>query len=230
MATPRARGGTSLTTSPPIRISPDVAFSRPAMMRRNVVLPQPDGPSSTKNSPSRTAKLMPSTATTSPNCLRIFVAVTGAMKDFPNAMLARALKDMPTNDSRRRDVGGHSRPPKRVRSRDPLLVDQLHFLGGPGHRFLGRRFVGRGLGHHVAYDEIVRDFVRSRPSRPRITIGGVPLAGSLQHGQLVGRVRGRIVRQDRHRLGHHVREQRMIVTGARFEGLCVMIGVVAEEV
>ena len=44
MATPRARGGMSLTMSPPIKRSPLVCFSSPQMMRRNVVLPQPDGP------------------------------------------------------------------------------------------------------------------------------------------------------------------------------------------
>src|SRR5690349_8621663 len=132
MATPRARGGTSLTTSRPITISPDVGFSRPAMIRRNVVLPQPDGPGSTKNSPSCTARQMPSTATTSPNCLRILVVVTGAMKDFPNAQAdAQAHADERFGPPRD-DVGGRSRPPTRVRSREPFLVDQLHFLGGPG--------------------------------------------------------------------------------------------------
>src|SRR6266481_3162124 len=62
MATPRARGVMSLTISSLIRTSPDVCRSRPAMILRKVVLPQPDGPSSTRNSPSRTDRLMPSTA------------------------------------------------------------------------------------------------------------------------------------------------------------------------
>ena len=41
-------------TFPPISIVPDVGFSSPATMRRAVVLPHPDGPTSTMNSPSST--------------------------------------------------------------------------------------------------------------------------------------------------------------------------------
>src|SRR4051812_45463879 len=44
--------------------------SKPAIMRRQVVLPEPDGPSSVKNSPRRMSRFTPSTATTSPNSLR----------------------------------------------------------------------------------------------------------------------------------------------------------------
>ena len=40
------------TTRPPIEISPPVMFSRPAIMRSRVDLPQPEGPTSTTNSPS----------------------------------------------------------------------------------------------------------------------------------------------------------------------------------
>src|SRR5512133_2345516 len=42
----------NVTSSPSSRILPDEGSSRPAIMRSVVVLPQPDGPSSTKNSPS----------------------------------------------------------------------------------------------------------------------------------------------------------------------------------
>src|SRR3954467_12106335 len=70
----------SLTTSPPIRRSPLVCFSSPQMMRRNVVLPQPDGPSSTMNSPSGTVRLMPSTAETSSNFLTISLVNTEAIE------------------------------------------------------------------------------------------------------------------------------------------------------
>src|SRR4029079_14410684 len=64
----RSRGGTRMpragddTTLPPIEISPPVGCSRPATQRNVVVLPQPDGPSSTTISPAGTAKLTPSTA------------------------------------------------------------------------------------------------------------------------------------------------------------------------
>ena len=53
MAMSRSIGGTSLTTVSPIRISPAVMASRPAIMRSVVVLPQPEGPTKTTNSLSR---------------------------------------------------------------------------------------------------------------------------------------------------------------------------------
>ena len=52
MAMSRSFGGRLLTTRSPMRISPAVMFSRPAIMRSKVDLPQPDGPTSTTNSPS----------------------------------------------------------------------------------------------------------------------------------------------------------------------------------
>ena len=42
----RSRGVSALTTSPPIRMSPDVTSSSPAIMRSRVDLPQPEGPTS----------------------------------------------------------------------------------------------------------------------------------------------------------------------------------------
>ena len=42
----------NVTSSPPSRIRPDVGSSSPAIIRNVVVLPQPDGPSRQKNSPS----------------------------------------------------------------------------------------------------------------------------------------------------------------------------------
>src|SRR5580698_8458378 len=67
MAMSRSRGGTSLTTSPAIRISPPVISSRPAIMRKVVDLPQPEGPTSTTNSWSAMSRSMPFTACTPPS-------------------------------------------------------------------------------------------------------------------------------------------------------------------
>src|SRR5882724_4308631 len=82
----RARGGTRMpragddTTLPPIVISPPVGCSRPATQRSVVVLPQPDGPSSTTISPAGTAKLTPSIAGRPiANCLRRSVTWSGAV-------------------------------------------------------------------------------------------------------------------------------------------------------
>ena len=52
MAMSRSFGSTSLTTLSPMRISPPEIVSRPAIIRSAVDLPQPDGPTSTRNSPS----------------------------------------------------------------------------------------------------------------------------------------------------------------------------------
>ena len=44
--------GTSLTSRSPIRMLPAVISSSPATIRSSVVLPQPDGPTSTIRAPS----------------------------------------------------------------------------------------------------------------------------------------------------------------------------------
>src|ERR1044071_2590855 len=62
MAMLRSMGGRSFTTSVPIRISPEVISSRPATMRSVVVLPHPEGPTSTMNSLSRISRLTSFTA------------------------------------------------------------------------------------------------------------------------------------------------------------------------
>src|SRR5262245_3384466 len=52
----RSIGGRSFTTRSPMRISPEVTSSSPATMRSVVVLPQPEGPTSTRNSLSRISR------------------------------------------------------------------------------------------------------------------------------------------------------------------------------
>src|ERR1700709_819070 len=66
----------SLTTSSPMLIRPVVFCSRPASMRNVVVLPQPDGPSSVRNSPSLTRRSTSLTAAKSPNFRLTFSRMT----------------------------------------------------------------------------------------------------------------------------------------------------------
>src|ERR1700687_4736696 len=87
----RERGGTRMprpgddTTRPPMLISPDVGCSSPATQRRVVVLPQPEGPSSTTISPAGTAKLTPSIAGRPiANCLRRSVTSSVAVMISPS--------------------------------------------------------------------------------------------------------------------------------------------------
>ncbi len=59
MAMPRLDGSTSLQTRPPISTVPELTSSRPATMRSRVDLPQPEGPTSTTNSPSAMSRSTP---------------------------------------------------------------------------------------------------------------------------------------------------------------------------
>src|SRR5262247_3433447 len=66
MLTGRLSGSTPAIGWPSIMISPSVGTSNPASIRSSVVLPQPDGPSSAKNSPSPMSRWASSTAVTEP--------------------------------------------------------------------------------------------------------------------------------------------------------------------
>ena len=57
MPMPRSLGSSQVTFLPLIQIWPSVMSSRPAMQFSSVDLPQPDGPSSTMNSPSAMSRL-----------------------------------------------------------------------------------------------------------------------------------------------------------------------------
>src|SRR6201985_2108272 len=94
----RCRGGTRMprpgddTTRPAMLISPPVGCSSPATQRKVVVLPQPDGPSSTTISPAGTAKLTPSMAgRPTANCLRRSVTSSVAVMTSPTSSCRASL-------------------------------------------------------------------------------------------------------------------------------------------
>src|SRR5579872_4322140 len=58
----RSLGVLLFTTCPPMRSSPEVMSSRPAIMLSVVDFPQPDGPTRMTNSPSAISRLKSSTA------------------------------------------------------------------------------------------------------------------------------------------------------------------------
>src|SRR5437867_1717404 len=64
---------------------PASGFSKPAMRRSVVVLPEPDGPSMVKNSPCSTSRLTSSSATTSPNALRTETSATSTARSVTGA-------------------------------------------------------------------------------------------------------------------------------------------------
>src|SRR6201995_5631406 len=93
----RSRGGTSRTGSPLSRMSPSDGSSRPAIMRRIVDFPHPDGPSRTMNSPSWTSRLTLFTATVPSG--QILVTSLSKTVDTVNLLRGKELCDpSPTTD------------------------------------------------------------------------------------------------------------------------------------
>src|SRR5215212_1906276 len=134
----RSLGVRSFTTSPPIETVPSVISSSPATMRSAVVLPQPEGPTRTRNSPSRASSVRSMTACTPPSyVLPTSSNVTSATSPLlPSSTLDRAarqaLDDEPLQgeeQQRRRDrrqehARGERPPLLRVLLRDePAQAD-----------------------------------------------------------------------------------------------------------
>src|SRR3954451_18271629 len=81
----RSRARRMVTSSPSSRMRPPVGNSSPAIIRSVVVLPQPDGPSMTKNSPSATTKLESWTAMNDPKSFFRFstrISATSLLREF----------------------------------------------------------------------------------------------------------------------------------------------------
>src|SRR5688572_28007779 len=110
----RSLGWTWLTTRPPISISPPVMFSSPAIMRSSVDLPQPEGPTSTQNSPSSMVMSTPCTTRVEPNDLCTPLSATAAML-FARLLpvlavaLARLVHVAAHRSARRRRLAGEDR-------------------------------------------------------------------------------------------------------------------------
>src|SRR5207253_7255610 len=75
----RCRARLKVTSSPSSRIWPEEGSSSPAIMRRVVVLPQPEGPSRTKKSASAMVNEDERTAVESPKRFRKFSSRISAM-------------------------------------------------------------------------------------------------------------------------------------------------------
>src|ERR1041385_4942971 len=130
------------TERPPIRMSPPVGCSRPAIMRSSVVLPQPDGPSRTRYSPSRQTRLMPSTAAVAPpNDFRTSRTSTSAIQ----ALLRAADQPLAA----------------------PALEDRLDLLLGVGHRLFGLALAAGGRRHHGGQDVLVENLADRGARRTR---------------------------------------------------------------
>src|SRR5689334_23772312 len=102
MPRPRLAGFTASRSLAPRRMAPALGSTKPAIICRVVVLPQPDGPSSETNSPFSTASVSPSTAACVPKrllrpsrernakCLALHLAVPAL-----GPVLALSIDDVP---------------------------------------------------------------------------------------------------------------------------------------
>src|SRR5512145_1219199 len=140
MAMSRSIGGRSFTTRSPMRTSPEVMSSSPATIRRVVVLPQPDGPTSTTNSLSRMCRFTSFTAWTSSYILFRSLIRTWAMWALPLDAAGHAghvLLDeerIHDCDRDRADQGaGHQRAPE-----EHVAADQLRDHADRHGLLLGR--------------------------------------------------------------------------------------------
>src|SRR5439155_9651032 len=171
MAMSRSFGETSFTSRSPMRISPEVASSSPATIRSAVVLPQPDGPTRTRNSLSRISRLTLLTAMTFLNVLVRFRRVTPAIDTLLHTFRRRyyTAGDQ-TVSIWRADRKGV--PPLRLCVK---LVEELHHLleRVEGERLPPQRRLRHELGRLVrraaeqgqAHDEHVADNDRAREAQ-----------------------------------------------------------------
>src|SRR6476660_4682761 len=125
MLTGRLFGGVATMFSPSITISPADSLSRPASIRSSVVWPQPDGPSSAKNSLRWISSDTLSTAITSPKLLlTLRMETTASLWLLTRSCPFRTLKahgddrrHESDDDQHRRggiDVGGDAAPYQRI--------------------------------------------------------------------------------------------------------------------
>src|SRR6185312_10050793 len=150
MAMSRSIGGSSFTTVLPIRMSPEVIASRPAIMRSVVVLPQPEGPTKTTNSLSWIWRSTSFTTCVRSNFLLSLRTVTSAMTlSLDRAGEARdVMFDEERVDDRHGDRAqqraGHQRAPE-----EDVAADQLRRDADRHGLLVGRRQ------EHQGVDELV---------------------------------------------------------------------------
>ena len=87
MATSRSSGGSAVMSRLPRRSAPVLGSSRPATMFISVLLPQPEGPTSTRNSPSASSRSMRCSTWVAPKALETLLIDSVAMSaPLPEAL------------------------------------------------------------------------------------------------------------------------------------------------
>src|SRR3954466_7832951 len=186
----RARGGRSVTSRPPIEIVPAVASSRPAIIRSSVDLPQPDGPTRTRNSPLPMVSETPSTATTPPEKTLLTLSRTisdtrrivesiphlrsesNGIDHFRNCLYSRPSDGgdrSPAEDDeaeRRAAAGAGAHRAARRRNRDPLGAAAQRRSGcfAPARPRRARRPRARGLSRAPPRQRHLRPAAQDHPA------------------------------------------------------------------
>src|SRR4051794_17212928 len=120
----RRFGGVRVSSRPPTKTAPPSGRSKPAPRGSAVVLPQPDGPSSGRNSPQASETGIPSSATEPPKTRRSSRSSTSAISvllDDDGAPAARPSDDEQPQHCRPGDREAEQR--ERGRLVRPRLVD-----------------------------------------------------------------------------------------------------------
>src|SRR6185312_3928448 len=137
-----------------ISTSPELGVSSPASMRSKVVLPQPEGPTSTRNSPSRTDRSMPSTALPESKCLVSACVSTVAIVPLPPSRQSRRARALRRARLRPRDLDQSLFV--------PLGEDSLALAVGLLDRVGDGQRSGRRLRKHRVQHPSVEDLVGRR--------------------------------------------------------------------
>src|SRR3989475_8170338 len=125
MAMARCFGAPPSTRRPPMAARPPESSSSPAIIRKSVDLPQPEGPTSTQNSPSSTPMSTRCTTSVEPKLLRTALRVTDAMR----------VLDLPGRRVFGKISGGEGRlaaptvAVKGIRMKERFSIDRASFPG-----------------------------------------------------------------------------------------------------
>src|SRR6266536_2067314 len=162
---PRLRryGGTWVSRRPPNRISPAVADSKPAIIMRVVVLPEPLGPRRVRNSPDATVRETLSTASTAPKLLDTATSSSSApcgavMRSRAPATSASLPQARPEPAEEPRAALFHHDllldPDEGPARHDEPRLQAEHHTGRQGHRLFA---LEPGVLHHLEADAVAHD-------------------------------------------------------------------------
>src|SRR5579864_4105245 len=154
-------------SSPSMRMRPASGRSNPASMRKSVVLPQPEGPKSAKNSPAAMSSETPSTAAATPGRKRFTTPSMRRCERWALLICANTEKPLspPHCGARGRNLA--------VRRKCDFLRPRLHLGPGAGaqalilrrHRLVEEKastHLGRGIDVGVVADIVIDELGRKR--------------------------------------------------------------------